>query len=285
MKNNAIYGSIIGDIVGAPYEHREFGYMRHTPEDLYNLRTKILDKDTPLFTKVSFTSDDTHTTIAIMKALTTDKNYKYWLKYYGLQNVDSRDIFGKPIYAKGYTKWLKGDFPGNSFGNGCIMRVSPIGYVFSTLEETLSEAEKSVLPSHNNEDSIRSARAIAGAVYLLRNGFDKESVKNFVASEVGSIDYNLKDLQKNNRFYVKASITARLAVYCFLQSESFEDCLRKTLSIGGDSDTLAAVSCGLAGAYFGVPQEILNGALEYLDENQKLIIQNFADNLELSKSL
>ena len=120
--------------------------------------------------------------------------------------------------------------------------------------------------THNHEEGIKGAEATAVAIYKALNNGSKEEIKQYIEENYYKLDFNYEDLVKNYKFNETCQDTVPQAIYCFLISESFEDCLRTSISIGGDSDTLCAISCAIAEAYYGIPEDIETKALEYLDE-------------------
>jgi ADP-ribosylglycohydrolase len=263
-------GAIIGDIVGSYYEVLEINYQReHSTHRPYEERIKILDKNTPLFTNNCSYTDDTVLTCAIYDAIKNgNKDYAKYLKEYGLREIKlGLDNYGRSRFGSGFVDWVHGDYQGNSYGNGSAMRISPVGYLFNSLEEVKKEAYNATIPSHNHIDAINGATAVAEAIYLLRTGFTKEEVKEYIENNYYSLDYDLDDLQHNNRFSSKALVTVPQAIYMFLVSDSFEDCIRKSISIGGDTDTIACIAGSLAESYYGVPEDIKVRTKKYLSND------------------
>ena len=209
-----IYGAVIGDIVGSIYEVNEMKKIKSgLPK---NVRQKILDKNTPLFSSESSFTDDSILTCAIAKACLTDNDYEKQIRYYGNKEKDlGLDVYGRSKFGPGFLKWLKGG-ESNSWGNGCAMRISPVGYAFNSLETTLVEAEKATICSHNNEESVNCAKAVAGSIFLARNNATKEEIKVFCLKFIDNLDYNLEDLQENYRFSSRAINSVPQAIFCFL---------------------------------------------------------------------
>lgn len=263
-------GAIIGDIVGSYYEVLEITYQKeHSTHRPYEERIKILDKNTPLFTNDSSYTDDTILTCAIYDAIKNgNKEYAKYLKEYGLREIDlGLDKYGRSRFGKGFVDWLKGNSEGCSYGNGAAMRISPVGYLFDSLEEIKEEAYNATIPSHNHIDAINGATSIAEAIYLLRIGYTKEKLENYIKENYYDLNYDLDDLQHNNKFSSKALVTVPQAIYMFLISESFEDCIRKSISIGGDTDTIACIAGSLAESYYGVPEDIKVRTKKYLSKD------------------
>jgi ADP-ribosylglycohydrolase len=171
---------------------------------------------------------------------------------------------------------MEGKVKPESKGNGSCMRVSPIGYAFDSIEETLIQAKMSAIPSHNSYDGILCAQAVAGCVYLARKKGSKDLIRRFAEDILGmKLDYELESLQAKNKFSALAIETCPIAIYLFLISESFEDCLRKCISIGGDVDTICAIAGAIASAFYGVSDKLVKEANKFLPKDFVKIIQSF----------
>jgi ADP-ribosylglycohydrolase len=157
------------------------------------------------------------------------------------------------------------------------MRVAPIGYAFHSLEETLAQAEASASPTHNHPEGIASARAIAEAIFLLRTQkISQKEVAGHLTDRYGyRIELDLDRARANNRYSETAIACVPVAVTAFANSVSLEDCVRKAVSLGGDSDTIAAIAGGLAEACFGIPEELKRQVSGYLPDEFLSLIQAF----------
>ena len=263
-------GAIIGDVAGSIYEVLEVSYLKdnHRPRP-YNERIKILNKKTPLFTEKSSITDDTIMTCAIYDAIKNGNcDYDIYLRKYGLKELEyGLDKYGRNRFSKNYMNWLMGEYQGSSYGNGAATRVSPVGYLFDSYYEVVENSKLSSMPSHNNKEAIIAAEAVATSIYLIRVGFTKEKLKKHITNIYYNLDYNLEDLQKNNTFSSKSSESVPLALFVFLESNDFEDAIRKAISIGGDSDTIASIVGALSESYHGIPEEMVEKVKPYLREN------------------
>lgn len=260
-------GAIIGDVVGSYYEVLEIEYYKNNKSIRpYEERIKILDRETPLFNEHCSCTDDSVLTCAIYDAIKNGKcNYEKYLRLYGLREISlGLDMYGRSRFGRGFVAWLKGEKEGNSYGNGAAMRIGPVGYLFDNLEDVRCESLLATIPSHNNPEAIKSAQAVAEAIFLLRNGYDREFVKKYVINNYYNLDYNLEDLQRNYKFTSKASLSVPQALYVFFESNDFEDAIRKAISIGGDSDTIACIVGSLAESYYGIPDDIKERVKPYL---------------------
>lgn len=271
-----MYGAIIGDVAGSYYEILEARARKNKQIRSYMEKTMILDKNIPLFTEKSSCTDDSILTIAIMDAKLNNKDYKETLKEFGLRELElGKDIYNRGRFGKGFVKWLTGDYEGDSYGNGCAMRISSIGFLCNSLEEVKEESYKATIPSHNHEESIKCAEAVAVSIFLLRSGLAKEKLKEYIENNYFKLDYNLDDLRLNYLFTSRAIDSVPQAIYCFLESKDFENAIRISLSIGGDSDTIAAITGALAEAYYGVPEDLIEKVNPYLRDYMNPVLEKY----------
>lgn len=265
-------GAIIGDVVGSYYEVLEVKEIKNGHRS-YEERIKILDQNTPLFTNNSSVTDDSILTFAIYKAIKENKPYEEMLKYYAKKEIDlGKDMYGRSRFGKGFVEWVNGNTQGTSYGNGASMRISPVGYLFDTLEEVKQETYKATIPSHNHEESILCAEAVSTSIFLLRNGISKEELKEYIEKNYFKLDYDLEDLRRNYKFSSKSINSVPQAIFAFLESNSFEETIRNAISIGGDTDTIACIAGSLAESYYGIPQELLEQVKPYLKDYMKELL-------------
>ena len=247
-------GAIIGDIVSSVYEWN-------------NIKTK----DFPLFSEKCFFTDDTVMTVAVADALlnggTTD-NF-----------IDSMKKFGRLYPNSGYGgrfgSWVLSDErePYNSWGNGSAMRVAPCGWFAKSLDEAETLAEKSAAVTHNHPEGIKGAQATAAAIYLARDGMKKDKIKDYIESKYKyDLSRTLDEIRPVYRFNETCQETVPEAIIAFLESSSFEDAIRNAISLGGDSDTLAAITGSIAEAYYGIESIITTRAFHYLDDTLSAVI-------------
>ena len=280
-------GAIIGDIVGSIYEvlevkcYKELGINRN-----YEERIKILDKNIGLFSEESCCTDDSILTCAIADAIINGNcQYEKYLKQYGKSEVNvGVDKYGRSRFGSGFISWLNEESTGESYGNGAAMRVGPVGYLFNTLDEVIENSKLATIPSHNHIDAIKGAEAIAVTIFLLRMGYTKDYVYKYVVENYYELNYDLKDLQMNNIFSSKSDITVPQALFIFFQSCDFEDAIRKAISIGGDSDTIACIVGSISKAYYGIPDLLIEQSKKYLPDFMKIIKDNFYEIIEVIKS-
>ena len=227
-----IIGAIAGDAIGVPYEF----YQGE------NIKTKDFD----LIKPESRVSDDTVHTIAVADwLLHTDRSKQ------ALSDLILKYTQTYPGYGFGgmmFEKCIKeGKLePYGSWGNGSAMRVSPVIWVSNSEEECLKLAEKSASVSHNHTEGIKGAQATALAGWMNRNGYDKQAIKERIEKQ---FSYNLSrkvdEIRPNYKFYVSCQKSVPESIICWLESNSYEDCIRNTISLGGDADTMACIAGGI----------------------------------------
>ena len=255
-------GAIFGDIIGSAYE------FNNTHD--YNFELLRPESD--------FT-DDSVMTFAVARALIqsrgrSDEEIKETL-------IDSMKDLGQRYPDAGYGgmfyRWVLGNDrrPYNSFGNGSAMRVSSAGWLYETLEETLHAARLSAEVTHNHPEGIKGAQATAAAVFLARTGKSKKEIRDYITEEFGyDLDKTMDDIVSKGHGEEICQVSVPQALVCFLLSDSFIDTIRKSVSIGGDSDTIACIAGGIAEAFYGME-----------DEYQKIVYDRIDDTLEEILSL
>ncbi len=282
-------GAIIGDIIGSYYEVLEINAKKISPDKKrqYEERISILNKDIALFNSECSYTDDSVLTLAIASALLSDKDYESSLRKYGNKELNMGvDKYGRSRFGKNFVSWVKKEKIGDSFGNGGAMRVSPIGFYFDRLEDVLKEAKSATIPSHNTDEAITGAQAVATAIYLARKGHSKKDIKDLITFYFEyDLNFSLEELSNNYQFSASTHNSVPQAIYCFLESDSFEDAIRKSISIGGDSDTIAAIVGSISEAFYGIPEELKKEALTYLLPEYKSIVNDFYEELQLRSAL
>lgn len=269
-------GAIIGDVAGSYLEVLEVIDKKKKGIRAYIDRIKILDNNTPLFNSECSVTDDSILTISIMDAILNNKDYSSCLKEYGLREINlGVDKYGRSRFGSGFISWLNNNSKGDSFGNGCAMRISPVGFLFDSLEDVKRESMLATIPTHNNPDSIKCAEAVATSIFFLRHGISKVELIDYITKNYFNLDYDLEDLRHNYRFTSKAIDSVPQAIFCFLKSYSFDSAIRNALSIGGDTDTIACITGALAEAYYGIPNEIIEDVSKYIPDYMKDILSNY----------
>jgi len=230
-------GAIAGDIIGSIYEWRP-----------------IKTKDFPLFDQRCRFTDDTVLTVAVADAILTGRSYQESMREMGRKYPDAG-------YGRSFIQWLFSDNPQpyNSWGNGSAMRVSPVGFAFNSEEEILTEAGKSAEITHNHPEGIKGAQATALSIFLARTGHKKEVIRSEIIQRFGyDLDRTADNIRPAYSFDISCQGTVPEAIISFLDSDSYEDAIRNAVSLGGDSDTLACITGGIAEAFYNsVPEHIV----------------------------
>ena len=254
-------GAIIGDIVGSRFEFD-------------NHRSKKFD----LFTFYNFFTDDSVMTIAIGKALLdVGKDYSNLSKraVYNMQKIGRR--YPDCGYGSNFYHWVFSDNPKpyNSYGNGSAMRISAVGHVANSIKEAIELSKRVTEVTHNHPEGLKGAEATAVAIYLARTGYDILEIGNYINENYYPMNFKLDDIRETYQFNESCQGTVPQAIQAFLESNSFEDAIRNAISVGGDSDTLAAITGSIAAAYYGVPVDLREQAMIFLDKSLLKILMEF----------
>ncbi len=248
-------GSIIGDIVGSVFEHRN---IKITDFKMFNFGARF--------------TDDTVLTIAIADAILNNSPYEISLRKWG-QNYSGRG------YGKHFEQWLysKHPEPYNSWGNGSAMRVGPVGFAFDNLDRVLEEAKKTAEVTHNHPEGIKGAQAVAAAIFLARTGSTKPEIKSYISDKFQyNLNRSVEEIRPVYKFDVSCQGSVPEAIICFLDSSDYESCIRLSISIGGDSDTIACIAGGIAQAYYKfIPPNLVTTAREKLPEEMISVLDEF----------
>jgi ADP-ribosyl-[dinitrogen reductase] hydrolase len=272
-----LIGAIIGDIVGSRFE-----FNNHR------------SKDFELFTDECEVTDDSIMTIAVAKAIMeTEKRvtpllneHGYNDEYYALletMTIKYMQEIGRKYPYCGYGgmfgSWIFSDDPKpyNSYGNGAAMRISPVGFIANTDYEARELSKIVTSTTHNHTEGIKGAEATALAIFMAKRGFSKEEIFHKINNNYYNLDFTIDEIRDTYEFNETCQETVPQAIVAFLESTSFEDAIRTAVSLGGDSDTLAAITGSIAEAYYGVPKEIIDKALAYLDSELRSIYDEWCE--------
>lgn len=229
-------GAIIGDIVGSKYEFD-------------NIKTK----DFFFVSKGCTFTDDTVMTVAVARALIRMDKERCFFKAALVEEMKSLgNKYNNAGYGGRFYLWLFGDDtePYYSFGNGSAMRVSPCGYYAKTMEEALNLAKESAEVTHNHPEGIKGAQAVAAAIFLAKNKSSKEEIREYIEKEFYPLERTLDEIRPDYEFNETCQGSVPEAITAFLESENFEDAIRNAVSLGGDSDTIAAIAGSIAFAFY-----------------------------------
>lgn len=241
-------GSIIGDIAGSLYERNN----------------AIYEEDIRVFLEGSHCTDDSILTCAVAEWLCGEDHSKE--KLATLLKIYAKS-FPKGGYGGRFWEWVCSESMEDygSYGNGSGMRVGPVGFYATTLEECLDLAKISAQTTHGHEEGIKGAQAIASAIFLARKGEKKAAIKNYIETQFGyNLDRSVDEIRNTHKFDATCQVTVPEAIICFLEGKDFVEVIKKCIWIGGDSDTIGAMAGPIAEAYYGIPA--------YLVEKTKKII-------------
>ncbi len=249
-------GAIAGDIIGSVYEWN-------------NIKTT----DFTLFSSTNFFTDDTVLTVAVADCILHGYDYADKFREY------TRDYPGRG-YGESFLMWAvkPNSRPYKSWGNGSAMRVSPVGFAFNELKDVLEEARRTAAVTHNHPEGIKGAQAVAAAIFLARSGEKKPKIKAHIERNFQyDLSQSLDSIRGYYRFDVSCQGSVPQAITAFLESSDYEDAVRKAISIGGDSDTIACITGGIAQAFYGgVPNFIKQKVTEILDNKLNGITADFS---------
>lgn len=266
-------GVIVGDIVGSRFEFDD-----HKSKDF-----ALFGNDGIIGVPCEYT-DDSVMTVAVADALLEregqedDEAFKKRLveklHYHGRKRMNAG--YGTLLY-----RWLRDGStePYNSWGNGSAVRVAPVGWVADSLEEAERIAKLTAEITHNHPEGIKGAQAVAAAIWMARNGKNKEEIREYIEKKYypNAFQRRLDEIRPEYEFDVSCRGTVPVALEAFYESVSFEDTLRNAVSVGGDSDTLTGITAGIAEAYYGIPEPIRRETMVFLDDEMRRIAVRFAD--------
>ena len=260
-------GAIIGDISGSRFERRS----RKSKEfELLSAR------------KGCRPTDDSIMTLAIARAILDCRDDYSVLSE---QAVSSMQTLGREYPYAGYggrfKNWIfsLNPAPYYSYGNGAAMRVSPCGFAASSLEEASAFAREVTKVTHDHPEGMKAAEAVSSAIYLARTGKSLGEIRDAIESNYYKIDFTLDEIRPGYSFDVTCQGSVPQAIMCFLEAEDYEDAIRNAVSLGGDADTQAAMAGAIAEAFFGIPDELQEEGLSYLDDTLQEYYWEYADRL------
>ena len=273
-----MYGAILGDIIGSPYE--------------FDRGNK--SKEFPLFSRYSEFTDDTVMTIAVADAFLECLAGKGKCRISDLEEntlkvklVEKMQDYGRRYpyagYGGNFAYWLEDENPQpyNSFGNGSAMRVSSVAWLFDDIISVVNAARISAEVTHNHPEGIKGAQVTAAAIFLARTGASKEKNKSFIQGEFGyDLSRTCDEIRPTYRHVESCQETVPEAVTAFLEGNSFEDVIRTAVSLGGDCDTLTAIAGSMAEAQYGVSDELKKECYSRLPDDLAAVLHRFDDHLK-----
>lgn len=250
-------GALAGDIAGSIYEWHN-----------------VKSKDVPLFTEKCFFTDDSVLTVALADTILTGTPY--------VENLQTFcDLYPTAGYGGRFMIWAqsKNPEPYNSWGNGAAMRISPAGWAFDDLDTVLKKAAEFTAVTHNHPEGIKGGQATAAAIFLARTGRTKTEIRKYVETSFGyDLSHHIDEIRPTYKFTESSQETVPQAIRAFLDATDFEDALRNAISLGGDSDTIACITGGIAESFYGcVPAWIEEKVYSILDARLGAITKQFTE--------
>ena len=260
-----MYGAILGDMIGSPYE--------------FDMGNK--SKEFPLFSERSTFTDDTVMTLAVAEVF-LDKDLLMDEAIIRQRLIESMHKYGKLFPDAGYggrfAMWLflEGNEPYNSWGNGSAMRISSVAWLFNDLEMVRHMARLSAAVTHNHPEGIKGAEATASAIFLARTGKSKTEIKAYIEENFGyDLSRTCDQIRPNYHHVESCQETVPEAITAFLEGASFEDVIRTAVSLGGDCDTLTCIAGSIAEGFYGVPEELKKECCNRLPEQLLKVLLRF----------
>ena len=248
-------GAIIGDIVGSVYEFN-------------NYRAKDF---TPFFHPKAFFTDDTVCTIAVADALVNRKDPATTLREWG------RRYWNNGGWGQRFALWIATDGMGpyNSLGNGAAMRVSAAGLLATSIEEAIALSDRVTEVTHNHTEGMRGGAATAVAIHMARTGRGAEEIRQAIVQRFQyDLTPSVDEIRPTYRYNERSQDTVPQALTCALEANDYEDAIRNAISIGGDSDTIAAIAGAVAEALFGISDDVAAEAWRFLPTEMRVVLQD-----------
>lgn len=262
-----MYGAILGDIIGSPFE--------------FDRGDKT--KDFKLFSRRSHFTDDSVMTLAVCEAL-LKVGQDVTVKEIEDAVISSMQSWGRRYPHAGYggyfRRWLTARHPEpyNSYGNGSAMRVSAVGWLYDSLEKTRTVAKATANVTHNHPEGIKGAEATASAIFMARNGSSKEEIKKYIENEFHyDLNRTLNEIRPGYHMDETCQKTVPEAIIAFLEAKDFEDAIRNAVSLGGDTDTLGAITGSIAEAYYGIPEWLITECRKRINKDMRIVLDDFND--------
>ena len=269
-----MYGAILGDMIGSPYEF-----------DMGD-KTKFF----PLFSKRSLFTDDSVMTIAVADAF-LDSQPNADVEWIRNRLIRGMQRYGKEFPHAGYggmfRHWLrsKDPQPYGSYGNGSAMRVSSVAWIYDDLEAVRTMARLSAEVTHNHPEGIKGAEATASAIYLARTGKTKAEIKAYIVENFGyDLSPTCDEIRPSYHHVESCQETVPEAITAFIEGESFEAVIRTAVSLGGDCDTLTCIAGAIAEGFYGVPEELKMECRNRLDKRLLEVVDRFDDFINCRKT-
>ena len=246
-------GAIAGDMIGSPYERYP---IKHTNFDLV----------------VSALTDDTILTVAIAYSILNEADIATSLKKFA-------EKYQALPYGRAFKRWVRSwdNKPYNSFGNGSAMRVPPVGFAYDSVNDVLHHAKRTAEVTHNHPEGIKGARATALAIYMARAGESKDAIRKEITERFSyNLDRTIDEIRPNYKFDITCQGSVPESIIAFLDCDSWEDAVKKSISLGGDADTMACITGGIAQAYYKeIPENIIEDVTNKLSPGLREVLDEF----------
>jgi ADP-ribosylglycohydrolase len=253
-----ILGAIAGDVIGSVFEFD-------------NVKTTEFD----LFSRDSCLTDDSILTFATMDSIINNRDFARSYQKYGRKYPNPAGGYGGRFFH-----WIyeENPEPYNSWGNGSAMRVSPVGWAYDSLDEVLFHAKRSAEVTHNHPEGIKGAEATASAIFLARTGKDKDEIKRYITTAYNyDLERKIDEIRPEYKFEVSCQRSVPEAIIAFLESTDYESAVRLAVSLGGDSDTIACITGGIAEAYYKtIPDYIIENVLRVIPNELLTVLKDFS---------
>ena len=264
-------GALVGDIVGSVYEWR-------------NIKTT----DFPLFSEESWVTDDSVMTIAVAHTLLDAFDGQSISQAKLVQNMQAYGrLYPDAGYGGRFYCWLKSRYPKpyGSYGNGSAMRVSPVAWAAKSLEDAERLAAATAEVTHDHPEGIKGAQAVAACIFMARQGAANDEIRRYIEDTYAyDLGFKLDDIRPSYEFDVSCQGSVPQAIVAFLESADFEDAIRRAVSIGGDSDTIAAITGSIAQARYGIPAEIAEEAEQHMPGHLRQICALFCARFDVPEA-
>lgn len=260
-----MWGAVIGDIAGSIYEYGQIKKVKPINT------TEIIPQN-------GFFSDDTILTIAILDAIENDKNYEKYLKEYGKKYINYKPEiipYFKTSFSPGFIKWVNGNSDGKSIGNGAMMRISPVGYMFDSEQEVIKNVKLATIPSHNTTEAIKCSEIIALIIYYSRQKMTKEEIR-----EKMNLKLQYKPFEKFNS---TCNETIDNCLFALFNANSFEESIKNVISYGGDTDTNACIVGSMAEAMYGIDPRLIEKVKKKIPKEFTQVLERAYRNRQYNK--
>lgn len=255
-----MYGAIVGDIVGSPYE-----FSRNKRKDF-----------SPLFHPRAGFTDDTIMTVAVADSLMNEIPPAEAMRAWGRRVYPTESLGG---YGAGFMRWLSAPEvqpPYNSYGNGAAMRISPVAWLFEDTEIALEVGRLVTVVSHSHPEAVRGAQATILGIQMARSGASAQEIRDAVQDRFGyDLGHDVDMARVHHEYNETCQGCVPDAIVCALEADSYEDAIRNAISLGGDADTLAAITGSIAEAMFEIPRPIIEEARCYLNRDLTDVVDEF----------